>query len=181
MTKRCLTLHDRRPGHMGPALDRRVHLAGDGQTDLQICLSRGQPRAWEYTARRPAAGGGGSSGARQKLIGSRHGRLFPKAREGNRSSDVRLRLADRLHPVYPTTSVWRTMHRQGVPWKLHPSRPEDRNMECPGRSKLPFVKARELDRLAVSLQKYDRCQMQGIECAHRDWKRLQGTREDRRS
>ncbi len=47
-------------------------------------------------------------------------------------------------------------------------------------SKQPSVKARQRDRLPTGTQEFDRCQMDGIERSHGDWKWLQGARENRR-
>jgi hypothetical protein len=48
------------------------------------------------------------------------------------------------------------------------SRPKDRNIEGTRRSELSLVKARQFDRLAAGLQKYDRSQMKGIKRARQD-------------
>src|SRR5215471_6318747 len=49
------------------------------------------------------------------------------------------------------------------------------------RRKQAFVKARQCDSLPTGAEKFNRCQMQGVERPDGDRKRLQGASEDRRS
>ena len=72
----ALPLHRGGSGHMGTAMDRRVHLAGNRSAHLRICVPRGQLRVGEHPAGRAAAGC-----------------------RGRQRSSVRRRNADEIHAV----------------------------------------------------------------------------------